>query len=155
MPVKSSTRVIAGLRGRCKVLDRLIEREQDNLPRLRSAGSRSEAILEIHSLQDEKQRILDRLEGLLVEGGKMKKVFDQQGDFEACRAAEAWCRENGYSVGTMQGRDPRGILLGDYDIAKWRNLDKMHRAALHGVMTGSMRNGPVTVEIYETAKVPA
>ena len=75
--------------------------------------------------------------------------FLQTEDFAASRAAEAWCAEHGYSVGRMQHSDPRGILKGDYDIAKWRNLNARERKALDGHMVGDMRHGPVTVTIFE------
>ena len=77
----------------------------------------------------------------------VRLVFDSAGTFEACSAAEAWCAANGYSVGRAQAHSPRGILRGDFDIQKWRNLRRRERDALDGVMTGDMRNGPVFVEI--------
>ena len=75
------------------------------------------------------------------------KAFNQVGDFVACNAAEEWCKENGISVGRMQGPAPRGLLRGDFDIAKWRNLSRSEIEQLHGRMTGDMRNGPVVVSI--------
>jgi hypothetical protein len=78
----------------------------------------------------------------------MIKTFDQQGDFAANYAAEQWLREAGYSVGIMERGSPRGILRGNYLIMKWRNLSPQDRKALDGQMTGDMRNGPVTVEIF-------
>lgn len=77
----------------------------------------------------------------------MNKTFTTPGEFVACREAEAWCKANGISVGRMQGHDPRGLLRGEFDIQKWRNLNAKERKALHGRMTGDMRNGPVTVSI--------
>lgn len=74
-------------------------------------------------------------------------VFDQPGDFEACRAAERWCSERGISVGEMQGPAPRGLLVGDFWIAKWRNLNNAEKRALNGRMTGDMRHGPVTITL--------
>ncbi len=74
-------------------------------------------------------------------------AFDQLGDFEACRAAEKWCAERGISVGEMQGPAPRGLLVGNYCIAKWRNLTNAERRELKGRMTGNMRNGPVTITL--------
>lgn len=74
-------------------------------------------------------------------------TFADPGDFEAMRSAEQWCADNGYSVGGMQRGDPRGLLRGDYAIAKWRNLSRQERAELDGQMTGDMRNGPVTVKV--------
>jgi hypothetical protein len=73
------------------------------------------------------------------------------GDFSACAAAERALERAGFSLGRMQRGDPRGILFGDYDIAKWRNLSARDREELHGVMTGSMRDGPVELTIYERA----
>jgi len=77
----------------------------------------------------------------------ISKQFNEAGDFNAVNAAEKWCAENGISVGRMQRGDPRGLMYGDFDIQKWRNLDAKDRAALHGQMTGDMRNGPVVVRI--------
>lgn len=79
------------------------------------------------------------------------KVFKQEGDFSACDAAERFCKELGLSVGTMQRRDPRGLMFGDIDIEKWRNLSDQERKALHGIMTGYMRDGPVTVTVFDSA----
>lgn len=84
----------------------------------------------------------------------MKVVFDNSGDFEAMRAAEAWCAKHGLSVGSMERWKPRGLLFGDYAIAKWHNLRQADKDALHGTMTGDMRNGPVTVTV-DAAFTPA
>jgi len=82
------------------------------------------------------------------ESSQMIKTFDQQGDFAAARAAENWLHEGGYSVGSSERGAPRGIMRGDVLIAKWRNLSRRERATLDGQMTGDMRNGPVTVELF-------
>jgi hypothetical protein len=79
------------------------------------------------------------------------KTFDQPGDFEAMHAAETFLETAGFSVGRMQRGDPRGILFGDFDIAKWRNLNARERAGLHGHLIGDMRAGPVTIRIFEKA----
>jgi len=76
--------------------------------------------------------------------------FDQPGDFEAVRAAEAACRAAGFSVGPMQAAASRGLMLGDVRIAKWRNLTPDERRALHGQMWGR-RDGPVTVMLHADA----
>lgn len=78
-------------------------------------------------------------------------TFSDIGDFAAMRRAERFLEDAGFSVGHAQRGAPRGILYGDYDIQKWRNLNERHRAALHGVMTGDMRNGPVTVALFPSA----
>jgi len=77
----------------------------------------------------------------------MQKVFTEQGDFKATEAAEAWCKEQGISVGTMQRNSPRGLKRGECIIAKWRNLDNKDHKLLDGKMTGDPRHGPITVEI--------
>lgn len=80
--------------------------------------------------------------------------FAAAGEHEAMHAAEAWCRARGFSVGVLQADAPRGILLGDVTIAKWRNLDAEDRTDLHGVMEASgrtWRTGPVTITIRRDA----
>lgn len=79
-------------------------------------------------------------------------IFSETGDFAACRAAEQWCAVRGLSVGRMQAGSPRGLLRGNYDIQKWRNLDRDDRRALHGLMTGSMRTGPITVRVFASVE---
>ena len=75
-------------------------------------------------------------------------VFDAPGcNFEACREAEAWCRARDIGFGAMQDSAPRGLAIGEYAIAKWRNLRPHERATLDGLMTGDMRSGPVVVEL--------
>jgi hypothetical protein len=80
------------------------------------------------------------------------KTFTTPGDYAACLEAESWLIARGFSIGRMQGPDPRGIIHGTYDIQKWRNLNRAERAALDGTMTGSMRNGPITVTLLPTAR---
>ncbi len=67
-------------------------------------------------------------------------------------AAEAWCRENGISVGQSCATGPTGLLFGQYDwIAKWRNLTAGEKRALHGTMSGDMREGPVVFVLKDEA----
>jgi hypothetical protein len=77
----------------------------------------------------------------------MRETFSGERDFEASGKAEAWCEAHGLSVGELARNDQRGILLGDFAIAKWHNLNHGHRMALHGVMSGDMRRGPVHVDL--------
>lgn len=83
------------------------------------------------------------------------KTFSQSGDFEAMSAAEQFLAVAGFSCGTTQRGDPRGIMFGDFDIQKWRNLSNRDRNDLHGHMTGNMREGPVKIEIFERAPAEA
>lgn len=66
-------------------------------------------------------------------------TYEFQGDgsdFSALAEAEKWLRDHGFSVGSMQRGDPRGILFGDWDIAKWRNLSDQDKKELDGTMVG-------------------
>jgi hypothetical protein len=70
--------------------------------------------------------------------------------------AETYLAERGFSVGRMQGPDPRGILLGACDIQKWRNLSRADRMALHGTMQrGPEVGSPVAVTILPSAPAEA
>ena len=76
----------------------------------------------------------------------MRKSFDLEGDFESLRAAEAWCKTQGISVGSLDRIGPQGLLFGNYTIAKWHNLTKAERKALHGTLTAS-RTDPAVIQI--------
>jgi hypothetical protein len=79
----------------------------------------------------------------------MQIVFDQQGTFEALYAAKAWCKENGVSYGSSCAMSPTGLMRGEYQIAKWRNLSTSERESLDGTMTGNFREGPVTITLRD------
>lgn len=81
----------------------------------------------------------------------MNIVFDQAGDFAAMEAAESWCAKHNLSVGAMERGRPRGLLFGDFAIAKWHNLRQADKDALHGTITGDMRHGPVTITLHADA----
>lgn len=83
------------------------------------------------------------------------KGFFGNADFEATGRAEQWLGERGFSVGRPQHGAPRGILFGDFDIQKWRNLDPVGRLGLHGLLTGDGRHGPVHATIFATAPIEA
>ena len=72
-------------------------------------------------------------------------TFESKEDFGAFREAEEFCRERGFSVGSMQRDEPIGIARGDFYIAKWYNLSAQDKTRLDGVIVGEKRNGPVVV----------
>jgi len=39
-----------------------------------------------------------------------------------------------YSIGSLQGYSPRGIMFGDFHIEKWRNLSKSDKENLDGIL---------------------
>jgi len=79
------------------------------------------------------------------------RTFTGEDDFQASYAAADWLEARGFSVASSQRGAPRGILFGDFIIAKWRNLSAREKADLHGVMTGDGRRGPITVTLYAHA----
>ena len=65
-------------------------------------------------------------------------------------AAEKWCAENGYSIGTMQRGSPTAVFKGDCAIAKWRSLSIQERALADGTITtttGTFRDSDVTLTL--------
>lgn len=83
----------------------------------------------------------------------MARLTDE-GDFVAVRRAEALLKQHGFSVGEMQRGSSRGILFGNYNIQKWRNLNEADRAALHGVLDGD-RSSHAQIEIWDPAPLDA
>lgn len=81
--------------------------------------------------------------------------FRNAGTFEAMRAAEAWLDERGFSVGPSQVGGPRAIWHGDCCISKWRNLSAAERRAVHAVMEGELREGPVRIRLMPGASPAA
>lgn len=65
--------------------------------------------------------------------------------------AVAFLHARGFSVGRMQGPERRGILFGEYDIQKWRNLSAKDQAVLHGVVTITSAARTAAVTIFASA----
>ncbi|MCV9908360.1 hypothetical protein OIV19_12125 [Brucella sp. HL-2] len=83
-----------------------------------------------------------------------KARLTDEGDFQAINRAESLLRQHGFTVGTMQRGSPRGVLFGNYDIQKWRNLNVSERAALHGILDGD-RSSDAVIEIWDPAPLEA
>lgn len=83
------------------------------------------------------------------------RAFSDPREFEASHQAETFLAARGFSVGHRQRGASRGILFGDYNIQKWRNLNAQEIEELHGVMTGDGRNGPIEIFIFDNAPVEA
>ena len=73
-------------------------------------------------------------------------------DDEAVRALEA----AGFSVGRLQASSPRGVMFGDFDIQKWRNLSPVDKERLDGHLCrhGPPRS-PASVTIHSADHIPA
>lgn len=87
--------------------------------------------------------------------GVLVPKFDQQGDFAALYAAQAWCREHGVSFGSTDRTATIGLLVGDCWIAKWHNLTRKEQREVDGTITGDARNGPLHLRINRAALAPA
>lgn len=74
-----------------------------------------------------------------------QKTFTGDAPFEAMNACRKWLEERGYSYGSTCVMNPTGVLKGDFDIAKWRNLTRKEIAELDGQIIGNTRQGPVTL----------
>jgi hypothetical protein len=75
--------------------------------------------------------------------------------FHAWDEARRWLTERGFSVGRMQAHAPTGLLFGEYDVQKWRDLNREDRAALDALAEGDYRNGPITVRLMKRARIEA
>lgn len=80
----------------------------------------------------------------MLHSGYWKVSFDSE------EAALSALNNAGFSIGTNQRSDPRGLLFGDVIISKWRNLSEADKKSLHGHL---VRHGPpgspTTVTFYE------
>lgn len=80
----------------------------------------------------------------------IKVLFKSDGtEFSAIAKAESWLKANGYSIGSMQGNNPIGVMRGDVYISKWFNMTPDEQLSLHGTLTGDYRNGDVTLTIKD------
>lgn len=77
--------------------------------------------------------------------------FKNEGDFQASDAACDWLRKRGFSVGSMQGDEPRAIWHGDCYISKWRGLNPWEKRDMHARLEGNARNGPVRIILLAAA----
>ncbi|MES2671577.1 MAG: hypothetical protein V4673_14330 [Pseudomonadota bacterium] len=82
-----------------------------------------------------------------------KTFFGNGTEFSAEREAEGYLSQHGFSIAPSCAASPRGILYGDWQIAKWRNLTRTEILQLHGTLTGSGRTGPLHLKIFEHAPV--
>lgn len=74
-------------------------------------------------------------------------------EFPSDQAAEDALSRAGCSLGRQQRDAPRGILYGDFDIQKWKNLSTDDRAALHGVYR-RLQYAPGPVEVTLSRQCP-
>ena len=73
-------------------------------------------------------------------------------DDAAVRALEG----AGFSVGRLQASSPRGVMFGDFDIQKWRNLRPADRDGLDGHLCRHGPPGsPALVTIHSADHIPA
>lgn len=61
----------------------------------------------------------------------------------------------GFSLGRMQRDNPRGVMVGDWDIPKWRNLSGKEKGELHGQYKRWGRGGHVIVTLSRNCPTDA
>lgn len=81
-----------------------------------------------------------------------QKTFNEKGTFKAMYAAQSWLRSKGYDYGSTSAIEPTAVMKGDYYSYglphKMKNFSAKDKASIHGIITGEMREGPVTVKLY-------
>lgn len=76
--------------------------------------------------------------------------FKREGTFQSFYAAQSWLGEHGYSYGSMCSPQPIGVLKGDWNIAKWKNLTAKEKRELDGIMiSDNWREGSVKIKIFK------
>lgn len=78
-----------------------------------------------------------------------KYDFKVPGTFQSFYAAELWAKENGYSYGSMDGRNPIAMRKDESYISKWHNLSKEEQDTCDAAMIGEFREGEVTILIFK------
>ena len=80
-------------------------------------------------------------------------TFKVEGTFQSMYAAQRWVKEQGYGYGSSSAMHPTAVMKGDYhsyDLPeKMKNFTQKEKNNVHGIITGDMRDGPVTVFIYQ------
>lgn len=82
------------------------------------------------------------------------KSFKVPGTFESMYAAQRWLSDCGYCYGSTDAKFPTAVMKGSdyyaYDLPhKMHNFTKKQKDSVHGIMFGNMRDGTVTVHLYE------
>ena len=76
--------------------------------------------------------------------------------FPSNDAAVSALEAAGFSVGRLQASSPRGVMFGDFDIQKWRNLRRGDRETLDGHLCRHGPPGsPASVTIHSADHIPA
>ncbi len=83
----------------------------------------------------------------------MKTIhFEPDGQtFSAWYRAQEWCRQNGYSFGSLSRDMPVAVMRGPYDLPqKWKNMTEKERRFVDGKITSpDFREGPVTITLRD------
>lgn len=72
----------------------------------------------------------------------------------AMAGAVAWLDRRGFSVGGMEGNNPRGVMFGRWLIAKWSQVSLEERRGLHGRIDWTPE-GDARVELLPAASADA
>lgn len=68
-------------------------------------------------------------------------------------SAYAWLYKKGYDYGTKNENDYIPVMKGYYDKYDipmlWKELTPQHKRFIHGVITGDIKNGPITIYLFK------
>jgi len=68
-------------------------------------------------------------------------------------AMVGWLHDRGYDFGDKDGNNYIPVMKGYYDRyeipRKWNSLDNRQKRFVHGVITGDMKEGPITVYLFK------
>lgn len=122
-----------------------------NIGTVKSRLHRARAALAKHVSPDDVRRARGAHSERAISRANFVKEFTAEGDFAALREAEDYLAKRGFSVGRRQRGAPCGVMFGEFEIQKWRNLSLEDRDALHGELLGPFREGPVRLTIFYNA----
>jgi len=83
-----------------------------------------------------------------------RKVIEQHTfEKDAFHATVGWLHNNGYDFGDKDGNNYIPVMKGYYDRyeipRQWNLLDNRQKNFVHGVITGNIKEGPITVYLFK------
>lgn len=83
-----------------------------------------------------------------------KKVIEyKKFDKDPFHNAVGWLHERGYDFGNKDGNNYIPVMKGYYDRydmpREWKSLDQKQKNFVHGLITGNIKEGPITVYLFK------
>jgi hypothetical protein len=101
-------------------------------------------------IQIRDQNTANRWLNALGKKALVQHTFDTEGEFKALSAAELYARKQGYSTGSLDGKNPIGIAGPDYIVGKWHTIFSAQLIKLNGVIVSDdFKAGPCTFILFK------